>query len=210
MEWEKRRAPVVQFGSCRTWGKCRDEDGGGIWSLSKGPLLGTSTGHGTALQTPAPIWCHPPKSHQKRLVTRQLRLVPSVGPGKAPHEGVSVGKGSTPITVVNSAQEGKGNSNCQGTCGKYLPWKASPARQCGAMVCLWGPGWRRCGAPTAFRLEVGDTMHDDVVEEERFVVHLDAARKEPTEVMDVPGGQTGSSGAGPTAKHSPYPQLPWP
>lgn len=46
-------------------------------------------------------------------------------------------------------------------------------------------------------------MHDDVVEEEGLVVHLDAAREEPTEVMDVPGGQTGSSGAEPTEEHPP-------
>lgn len=56
------------------------------------------------------------------------------------------------------------------------------------------------GAPTAFRLKVGDSMHDDMVEEEWLVVHLDAAREEPTEVMDVPRGWTGSSGAGPTAE----------
>jgi len=56
------------------------------------------------------------------------------------------------------------------------------------------------GAPTAFRLEVGDAVHDDVVEEEGLVVHFDAARQKPTEVMDVPGGVTGRSGAGPTTE----------
>lgn len=67
------------------------------------------------------------------------------------------------------------------------------------------------GAPTAFRLKVGDAMHDDVVEEEGLVVHFDAAREEPTEVMDVPGGQTGSSG-GRTHRGTPtlYPCIHFP
>lgn len=34
---------------------------------------------------------------------------------------------------------------------------------------------KQLGAPTAFRLKVGDAVHDDVVEEEGLVVHLDAA-----------------------------------
>lgn len=79
----------------------------------------------------------------------------------------------------------------------------------GGGVCM-GPGW---GALTAFRLKVGDAVHDDMVEEEGLVVHLDAARQEPTEVMDVPRGAIGSSGAGPTAEHLPWPpctQPPWP
>lgn len=65
---------------------------------------------------------------------------------------------------------------------------------------MWGGGvgrhrlGKQLGAPTAFRLKVGDAVHDDMMEEEGLVVHLDAAREEPTEVMDVPGGQTGSSG----------------
>lgn len=75
---------------------------------------------------------------------------------------------------------------------------------------VWGGGvggsrlGKPLGAPTAFRLKVGDAVHDDVVEEEGLVVHLDAAREEPTEVMDVPGGQTGSSGAESTAEHPPW------
>lgn len=60
-----------------------------------------------------------------------------------------------------------------------------------------GPGWGELGARTAFGLEVGDAVHDDVVEEEGLVVHLDAAGQQPAEVVDVPAGGTGRSGAVP-------------
>lgn len=97
--------------------------------------------------------------------------------------------------------------------GKFkLPrkwWKISP-KEDKAGQAVWDGGvgrgrlGKQLGAPTAFRLKVGDAMHDDVVEEQGLVVHLDAAREEPAEVMDVPGRQTGSSGAELTEEHPPW------
>lgn len=62
-----------------------------------------------------------------------------------------------------------------------------------------GDGWG-WGHRTAFGLEVGDAVHDDVVQEEGFVVHLDAAGQQPAEVVDVPvgrgqGGEVGGCAA---------------
>lgn len=39
---------------------------------------------------------------------------------------------------------------------------------------------------TSFRLKVGDTVHDDVVQEERFVVDFDVPRQKAIEVSHIP------------------------
>lgn len=74
-------------------------------------------------------------------------------------------------------------------------------------MCVGGRQGAAWEAPTAFGLEVGDAMHDDVVQEERLVVHFDAAGEESAEVMDVPTGHTGRSGARSTTENSPCPLL---
>ena len=72
---------------------------------------------------------------------------------------------------------------------------------------VWGRG-EAGRAPTAFRLEVGDAVHDDVVEEEGLVVHLDAAGQETTEVMDVPKGGQAAQGQDPQRSTSLGPPAP--
>lgn len=42
---------------------------------------------------------------------------------------------------------------------------------------------------TSFRLKVGDTVHDDVVQEERFVVDFDVPRQKAIEVSHIPAGK---------------------
>ncbi len=39
---------------------------------------------------------------------------------------------------------------------------------------------------TSFRLEVGDTMHDDMMKEQGFVVDLDVSRQQAAEVLHIP------------------------
>lgn len=39
---------------------------------------------------------------------------------------------------------------------------------------------------TSFRLKVGDTVHDNVVKEERFVVDFDVSRQKAVEVSHIP------------------------
>lgn len=39
---------------------------------------------------------------------------------------------------------------------------------------------------TSFGLEIGDAMHDDMVEEQRLVVDLNLARKQAAEVLHIP------------------------
>lgn len=41
-------------------------------------------------------------------------------------------------------------------------------------------------ALTSFRLKVGDTVHDNVVQEERFVVDFDVSRQKAIEVTHIP------------------------
>lgn len=43
---------------------------------------------------------------------------------------------------------------------------------------------------TSLRLKVGNSMHDDMMQEERLVVHFDGTRQQATEVMDIPGSET--------------------
>lgn len=42
---------------------------------------------------------------------------------------------------------------------------------------------------TSFRLKVGDTVHDDVVQEERLVVDFDVPRQKAVEVSHIPAGK---------------------
>lgn len=42
---------------------------------------------------------------------------------------------------------------------------------------------------TSFRLKVGDAVHDNVVEEERFVVDFDVSRQKAVEVSHIPADE---------------------
>lgn len=65
----------------------------------------------------------------------------------------------------------------------------------------WLPLQRRrrktggAGVSTSFRLEVGDAMHDHMVQKQGLVVHFDGAREQAAEVMHVPGAGTGAASA---------------
>lgn len=48
-----------------------------------------------------------------------------------------------------------------------------------------------CMTITSFRLKVGDAVHDDVMEEQGFVVDLDVSREQATEVLHIPEQGTG-------------------
>lgn len=56
-------------------------------------------------------------------------------------------------------------------------------------------GSQRAQAGTSFRLEVGDAMHDHVVQKQGLVVHFDGAREQATEVVHVPGAGRGATSA---------------
>lgn len=118
--------------------------------------------------------------------------MPSIG--RETSEGISARKGQYPANLSEQPLRGKGKFKLPRKWQTISPKEDKPGQA------VWGGGvggsrlGKQLGAPTAFGLEVGNAVHDDVVEEEGLVVHLDAAREEPTEVMDVPGGQTGSSG----------------
>lgn len=43
-----------------------------------------------------------------------------------------------------------------------------------------------CTALTSFRLEVGNAVHDDMVEEQGFVVDLDVSGEQAAEVLHIP------------------------
>lgn len=47
---------------------------------------------------------------------------------------------------------------------------------------------------TSFRLKVRDAVHDDVMEEQGFVVDLDVSREQTPEVLHVPGDQRFTGG----------------
>lgn len=49
-----------------------------------------------------------------------------------------------------------------------------------------------CAALTSFGLEVGDAVHDDMVQEQRLVVDLDVSGEQAAEVLHIPeGGREG-------------------
>lgn len=56
-------------------------------------------------------------------------------------------------------------------------------------------GSQRAGTHTSFRLEVGDAVHDHVVQKQGLVVHFDGAREQAAEVMHIPGAGTGAASA---------------
>lgn len=39
---------------------------------------------------------------------------------------------------------------------------------------------------TSFRFEVGDAMHDDMMEEQGFIVDFDVSGEQATEVLHIP------------------------
>lgn len=59
-----------------------------------------------------------------------------------------------------------------------------------------GEGSQTAQAGTSFRLEVGDAVHDHVVQKQGLVVHFDGAREQATEVVHVPGAGRGAASAG--------------
>lgn len=46
---------------------------------------------------------------------------------------------------------------------------------------------------TSLRLEVGNAMHDDMMQEQGFVVDLDVSREQATEVLHIPVGESARS-----------------
>lgn len=58
-----------------------------------------------------------------------------------------------------------------------------------------GDGSQRARAGTSFRLEVGDAVHDHVVQKQGLVVHFDGAREQAAEIMHVPGARKGAASA---------------
>ena len=57
----------------------------------------------------------------------------------------------------------------------------------------WKPGVQR--VITSFRLEVGDAVHDHMVQKQGLVVHFDGAREQAAEIMHVPGAGRGAASA---------------
>lgn len=48
---------------------------------------------------------------------------------------------------------------------------------------------------TSFRLEVGDAVHDHMVQKQGLAVHFDGAREQATGAMHVPGARRGAASA---------------
>lgn len=71
----------------------------------------------------------------------------------------------------------------------FLPWL--PLQRRGRKT----GGAGQAGVGTSFRLEVGDAMHDHVVQKQGLVVHFDGAGEQAAEVMHVPGAGTGAASA---------------
>lgn len=66
-----------------------------------------------------------------------------------------------------------------------------------------GEGSQRAWAGTSFRLEVGDAVHNHMVQKQGLVVHFDGAREQTTEVVHIPGaGRGATSGRGPALEQS--------
>lgn len=129
--------------------------------------------------------------------------MPSIG--RETSEGISARKGQYPANLSEQPLRGKGKFKLPRKWQTISPKEDKPGQA------VWGGGvggsrlGKQLGTPTAFGLEVGNAVHDDVVEEEGLVVHLDAAREEPTEVMDVPGGRQAAQGSSvPTEEHPPW------
>lgn len=73
----------------------------------------------------------------------------------------------------------------------FLPWL--PLQRRGRKT--GGAGKPEAGVSTSFRLEVGDAVHDHMVQKQGLVVHFDGAREQAAEVMHVPGAGTGAASA---------------
>lgn len=71
----------------------------------------------------------------------------------------------------------------------FLPWLPLQRRR----RKTGGVGKPEAGVSTSFRLEVGDAVHDHMVQKQGLVVHFDGAREQTAEVMHVPGTGAGAA-----------------
>lgn len=63
---------------------------------------------------------------------------------------------------------------------------------CRRCCCVCRVNIQLCVLFTSFGLEIGDTVHDDMVEEQRLVVNLNVAGKQAAEVLHIPENTKGT------------------